>query len=144
MLDLDYFKKINDAYGHLVGDLVLQEVAFRLTGSVRTYDAVGRYGGEEFLVILPDCPPANLLTSGERLRRAVSGEPIETALGAIQVTASVGLASSIVNASSDCQSLLRVADAALYIAKGKGRNRVELAVLPVRVEEEELGGKALD
>ena len=144
MLDLDYFKRINDAYGHLVGDLVLQEVAFRLTGSVRTYDAVGRYGGEEFLVILPDCPPANLLTSGERLRRAVSGEPIETALGAIQVTASVGLASSIVNASSDCQSLLRVADAALYIAKGKGRNRVELAVLPVRVEEEELGGKALD
>jgi len=127
-----------------VGDLVLQEVAFRLTGSVRTYDAVGRYGGEEFLVILPDCPPANLLTSGERLRRAVSGEPVETALGAIQVTASVGLASSIVNASSDCQSLLRIADAALYIAKGKGRNRVEVAVLPVRVEEEELGGKSLD
>jgi diguanylate cyclase (GGDEF)-like protein len=134
MLDLDYFKKINDSYGHLVGDLVLQEVAFRLTGSLRSYDPVGRYGGEEFLVILPDCAPADLVASGARLCRAVAGQPIETAVGAIQVTVSIGLASSIVHQTSDCQSLLRAADTALYVAKSKGRNRVELAGLPVPAE----------
>lgn len=132
MLDLDYFKKINDTYGHLIGDLVLQEVAFRLIASVRGYDSIGRYGGEEFMIILPACTAANLLISGERLRRSVADQPIETAAGAIPVTVSIGLVSSTIRqAFPDCQSLLRSADAALYGAKRKGRNTIEQSSVPV-------------
>ncbi len=136
MVDLDHFKKINDSYGHMIGDLVLQEVAFRLSGSVRSYDSVGRYGGEEFLVILPGCTVRGLLASGERLRSVVAERPVETAVGAIAVTVSVGLVASTIrqtSSSSDCLSLLRAADAALYSAKNKGRNRVEHCSLPIRV-----------
>jgi diguanylate cyclase (GGDEF)-like protein len=136
MVDLDYFKKINDSYGHMIGDLVLQEVAFRLGGSVRSYDLVGRYGGEEFLVILPGCTVGGLLTGGERLRSMVAERPVETAAGAIAVTVSIGLVSSTIcqtSSSSDCLSLLRAADAALYNAKSKGRNRAEHCSLPIRV-----------
>jgi diguanylate cyclase (GGDEF)-like protein len=138
MVDLDYFKKINDSYGHMIGDLVLQEVAFRLSGSVRSYDSVGRYGGEEFLVILPGCTVGGLLTSGERLRSVVVERPVETGVGAIEVTVSVGLVSSTIHqtsSSSDCLSLLRTVDAALYSAKNKGRNRVEYSSLPARVKD---------
>ena len=131
MVDLDYFKKVNDAYGHIVGDLVLQEVAFRLGSSVRGYDLIGRYGGEEFLVILPGCTAEDLLISGERMRSVVAERPIETALGAIPVTVSIGLVSSTIDqTASDYLSLLRAADAALYGAKSKGRNTVDHASLP--------------
>lgn len=128
IIDLDHFKKVNDSYGHLMGDLLLQEVAFRLTSSVRGYDMVGRYGGEEFLVILPECTHADLDVSAERLRSSVAEQPVETAKGPIHVTISVGLAASNGSqAHQDCVGLLRAADGALYQAKNNGRNRVEHA-----------------
>ena len=89
MVDVDHFKAINDSYGHLVGDVVLTEVAKRLTASVRGYDSVGRYGGEEFLIIVPGCDPQGLIISAERLRGVIAESPINSASGSIPVTISV-------------------------------------------------------
>ncbi|MBI3894762.1 MAG: diguanylate cyclase [Acidobacteria bacterium] len=125
MADLDYFKKINDTYGHLAGDTVLREVAQRLQTGVREYDAVGRYGGEEFLIILPACQEIPL-KHAERLRKLVSAEPIYTDDGVIHITLSLGVAAST-HALSQPEVLLRAADAALYRAKRGGHNRVESA-----------------
>ena len=125
MADLDHFKKINDTYGHLAGDAVLREVAQRLQAGVREYDAVGRYGGEEFLIVLPACQEIPV-KHAERLRTLVSAEPIYTDDGAISITMSLGVAAS----RSDLfqpEALLRAADAALYRAKRAGRNRAESA-----------------
>ena len=125
MADLDHFKKINDTYGHMAGDAVLREVAQRLQAGVREYDAVGRYGGEEFLIVLPSCEEIPV-KHAERLRTLVSAEAIYTDDGAISITMSLGVASS----RSDLvqpEALLRAADAALYRAKRGGRNRAESA-----------------
>jgi two-component system cell cycle response regulator len=129
MADIDYFKKINDTHGHLVGDAVLQEVTRRLAVSVRPYDAVGRYGGEEFLIVFPGCSAANLLAGAERLRRCVADHPIETSAGRLPVTLSLGVASADQGEkeSPDCETFLHTADGALYAAKAHGRNRVETA-----------------
>jgi two-component system cell cycle response regulator len=129
MADLDHFKKINDSYGHLIGDAVLREVARRLAAAVRSYDCVGRYGGEEFLIIVPGCTAADLVTSAERLRACIAEQPIDTSVGQLQVTLSAGLVSAppISQHSVEHESLLQAADAALYSAKAKGRNRVETA-----------------
>lgn len=126
MLDLDHFKKINDTHGHLVGDTVLEEVAKRLAKSVRSYDWVGRYGGEEFLVIVSNCPASAVEKYGERLRAALADKSVATAAGEIAMSASIG-ASCSQQGGFDQDSLLRAADAALYRAKELGRNRVELA-----------------
>jgi len=130
MADLDHFKKINDTYGHLVGDTVLREIAERLQNSVRTYDFIGRYGGEEFLIIIPSCDPRGLRTGAERLRLAVSDRPIETPVGPIPCTMSIGIASAPMaeNGVSELEALLKVSDEALYRAKDNGRNRVEIAL----------------
>ena len=125
MADLDHFKRINDTYGHLAGDEVLRESARRMSSSVRLYDSVGRYGGEEFLMILPDCDAFGAKNQTERLRARVCGEPIATSEGSISVTISVGVCSH--NQSKDAEFAIRAADAALYRAKNGGRNRVELA-----------------
>ncbi len=126
MADVDHFKQINDAYGHPVGDVVLQEVAKRLSNAVRTYDSVGRYGGEEFLVILPGCTASDLLAGGERLRRSLADLPVATSAGPIPVTISIGLVSApLTEGDTDTHALLSAADSALYLAKTKGRNRVE-------------------
>jgi len=127
MADIDYFKQINDTHGHLVGDAVLQEVTRRLAAGVRTYDAVGRYGGEEFLVVLPGCKAADLVVSAERLRHSVADSPVETSMGQLPVTLSLGLASMEQGEKEtlDCEAFLRTADEALYAAKAAGRNRVE-------------------
>jgi len=129
MADLDDFKKINDTCGHLVGDAVLQEVARRLAAAVRSYDSVGRYGGEEFLILVPGCDALNLVVTAERLRHSVAGRPIDTSAGPITVTLSVGLVAAEPQdlGSLHCEVLLRAADAALYAAKAEGRNRVESA-----------------
>jgi len=129
MADVDHFKKINDTHGHLVGDAVLQEVTRRLASSLRQYDSVGRYGGEEFLIVLPACNAPNLLISAERLRRCIADQPVETSVGQIPVTLSLGLASveQGETRTPDCETLLRRADEALYAAKRRGRNRVETA-----------------
>jgi diguanylate cyclase (GGDEF)-like protein len=136
MADIDHFKKINDTYGHLVGDAVLQEVTRRLAASLRQYDAVGRYGGEEFLIVLPACNAPNLLISAERLRRSIADQPVETSAGQIPVTLSLGLASleQGEKETPDCETLLRHADEALYAAKARGRNRVETATLALHTK----------
>ncbi len=125
--DLDHFKEVNDTYGHLVGDAVLREAAQRITAAVRTYDAVGRYGGEEFLVVLSGYEEASD-KEAERIRQAVSAEPVSTAEGQIPVTISLGVASS--GQAQDLEAMLRAADAALYQAKRGGRNRVVVSSGP--------------
>jgi diguanylate cyclase (GGDEF)-like protein len=128
MADVDHFKKVNDTYGHLVGDTVLKEVGRRLAEGVRTYDSVGRYGGEEFLVIVPGCKPADLAASAERLRRSIAEPRFETSAGPLAVTLSIGIASGCDDGESqNSEQLLRAADTALYGAKAEGRNRVGVA-----------------
>jgi diguanylate cyclase (GGDEF)-like protein len=130
MADIDHFKKINDTYGHLVGDAVLQEVARRLVAAVRTYDAVGRYGGEEFLIVFPGCNGASLLAGAERLRCCIAEQPVESSVGRIPVTLSLGLASVEQGEETvNSEAILRRADEALYAAKARGRNRVESVVV---------------
>jgi diguanylate cyclase (GGDEF)-like protein len=129
MADIDHFKKINDTYGHLVGDAVLKEASRRLNTTLRSYDSVGRYGGEEFLIIVPGCDPLNLMVAAERLRHCIADRPMETSAGPVPVTLSLGAVAAQTNEreSIDAEALLRAADEALYAAKANGRNRVESA-----------------
>jgi two-component system cell cycle response regulator len=131
MADLDHFKEINDSRGHLVGDTVLRETGRRLAAAVRSYDWVGRYGGEEFLIIVPGCDAPGLTVSAERLRQAVSGRLFGSGAGQLSVTLSVGAvaAQTAKLGGLNCEALLRAADEALYAAKAKGRNRIENASL---------------
>lgn len=126
MLDVDYFKQINDTYGHTAGDEVLCEVCRRLENGLRQLDALGRIGGEEFLVVLPCCDLKAASIVAERLRHSIAAQPIMTSVGPINVTASFGITSTTPNATHPDQ-LLIMADQALYAAKGNGRNRVEMA-----------------
>ncbi len=127
MADVDHFKRINDSYGHQTGDTVLREVARRLLLSVRNYDYVGRYGGEEFLIVLTACVPSDLIVTAERMRICVSEKPVDTEVGSIPVTISIGLATQDVAGPEvvAAEELVRAADNALYVAKANGRNRVE-------------------
>ena len=125
MADLDHFKKVNDDHGHQAGDAVLRESADRIRSLMRPYDAAGRYGGEEFLFVLPDCNEENTAVMAERIRSLLGGDPIKTQQGRIPVTISLGAAVSGPG-ESDAGSLVRAADLALYLAKSRGRNRVEL------------------
>jgi two-component system cell cycle response regulator len=134
MADLDHFKHINDTYGHQTGDAVLREVTRRMLASLRNYDYVGRYGGEEFLVVLTACMPSDLLITAERMRVYVSEMPVETASGQVPVTISIGFAAQNADGSEilDPEGLVRSADSALYAAKANGRNRVERATENIR------------
>jgi two-component system cell cycle response regulator len=122
MADIDHFKQINDTHGHLVGDRVLRQTAQRLQAMLRPYDTVGRYGGEEFLVVLPGCGATEALALAERLRQGMAAEPIADNDQAFQVTLSFGV--SVWNSRISGQELLQSADSALYDAKRNGRNRV--------------------
>jgi diguanylate cyclase (GGDEF)-like protein len=125
--DVDHFKSINDTHGHPVGDEVLQEIARRLILGIRSYDFVGRYGGEEFLLVLNNCRPQFAEDRAEEIRKAVSNRPIQTASGAVQVTMSIGLLVSSSWGVRPVEELLHEVDAALYAAKAAGRNCVRLA-----------------
>jgi len=125
MVDLDFFKKVNDTHGHLVGDEVLREVTARMRASVRTFDTVGRYGGEEFIIILENAPLATARSIAERVRRHVEESPIKVKDLKVRLTLSEGLAAAHKNDS--VESLLERADAALYAAKSAGRNCVRVA-----------------
>lgn len=126
LADLDHFKAVNDSLGHLAGDAVLQEAVRRIQSALRPYDLVGRYGGEEFLVVLPGCDESVTLNIGERIRDRLAAEPIRYNGTALSVTTSLG--ATVCNTGPtpcDLNALLQAADSALYRAKKAGRNRVE-------------------
>jgi len=125
MLDIDHFKSVNDRFGHLTGDKVLREVARRLRTSARTYDLVGRFGGEEFLVVAPRCRAADSMIQAERLRESVCSPPMALKDTSVAITISVGVTTTRDANQLDIEALLNAADNALYRAKAAGRNRVE-------------------
>jgi len=125
MMDVDHFKRINDSYGHAVGDDVIRAVAARLRDAARDSDVLGRYGGEEFVLVTPETG-ASAAMLAERLREVISGTPVLTAAGPLAVTISVGMA-HVDSGDQDLGPLLARADAALYEAKQTGRNRVVVA-----------------
>lgn len=125
MADLDHFKLINDSLGHTAGDAVLREAARRMSACTRPYDAVCRYGGEEFLIVLPGCDLAGASVRAEEIRTAISGTPFQIPEGPVSVTCSLGVAAVSQPDSVDSSAVIREADDALYAAKKNGRNRVE-------------------
>lgn len=130
LIDLDHFKTINDTHGHLAGDAVLKEVSRRMAGCVRPYDTVGRYGGEEFVVVASSCGRPGAAVLAERILKSLRSTPIETAEGPLSVTVSCGIAVSNAAKPSDPHGLLQLADEALYRAKERGRDRSEFATEP--------------
>ena len=126
MADVDHFKQINDSYGHAGGDIVLQNIGKRITSALRSTDSVGRYGGEEFLLVLPRADSSGGRDVADRVRAAVAAEPIIRSPSELQVTMSLGVACSG-PALVDGAALVEAADQALYRAKANGRNRVEIA-----------------
>jgi diguanylate cyclase (GGDEF)-like protein len=125
LADLDHFKHINDTYGHLAGDAVLRETARRMRDAIRPYDSIGRYGGEEFLLVLSNCDTSGAVAIADRLLQAVRKDTIVLAEGTVSVTLSAGVATS--GTVQDPETLVGAADAALYRAKRGGRNRIEVA-----------------
>lgn len=124
MLDLDHFKQINDSRGHVAGDDALREVVRRIGTCMRSYDALGRYGGEEFMVVLPGCDEVCAISHAERLRRVIADEPMLLDGKGGRVTASFGASTGTPDQSYNVDHLIRAADEALYEAKRSGRNRV--------------------
>ncbi len=129
LADLDHFKRINDSYGHAAGDAVLCEAVNRMRVSLRLYDAIGRYGGEEFLMVLPGCTTQDAVKLADRLRMSIGQETVEVTGRHIVVTSSLGVAASDTIPVLDAASLIRAADTALYRAKAGGRNCLELATM---------------
>lgn len=123
--DIDHFKQFNDRYGHLVGDRVLQEVARLMLTSLRDSDILGRYGGEEFSILLPDTGVKAATNAAERLLTRIADTPIETEAGSLQVQVSIGVA-GLGKATPTLHDLINRADQAMYQAKEAGRNRVEV------------------
>lgn len=139
MADIDFFKRINDTHGHPVGDAVLRDVAKRLLTSVREYDAVGRVGGEEFLVVMPFKPGfAGVDAIATRVCQRVGDTAVPTSAGLLSLTISIGGVDETVDFTSDTDELIKKADDALYRAKELGRNRTEIimsgCVPPVLLE----------
>lgn len=133
--DVDHFKRINDHYGHGAGDAALVSVVQRISGVLRPYDAVGRYGGEEFLIIAPSCDFDLTQKLAERIRAAIERDVVDLGDGTITITASLG--ATLGTAESDPEFLVDVADGAMYQAKRNGRNRVETSLeLPQHETEE--------
>jgi diguanylate cyclase (GGDEF)-like protein len=121
--DIDHFKRVNDTYGHLVGDRVLAEIAGRLETAVRRYDTLARFGGEEFVVLVPDVSDIeSLVATGEQLRAAVRDAPFSAGGSELEITISIGVALAYAGDSAD--ALIGGADQALYAAKDAGRDCV--------------------
>lgn len=125
MVDIDFFKQVNDIHGHPVGDQVLREVANRLSSSVRSTDIVARIGGEEFVALLPDTSVSGALMLAEKLRQALRCQPLEVAGLALPITASFGVSNTSPHQRIGLDRLYETADQALYTAKKRGRDRVE-------------------
>jgi two-component system, cell cycle response regulator len=125
MIDLDHFKRVNDTLGHAAGDGVLREAARRMVACIRSYDSVCRYGGEEFLIILPGCDIAAATLRAQGIRLAVAKDTFQIPEGPLDITCSIGVAASSGADILDVRELIRRADEALYAAK-HNRNRVEV------------------
>jgi two-component system, cell cycle response regulator len=125
MVDLDHFKSINDNYGHFAGDAVLCEAARRMQNAIRQYDSVGRYGGEEFLILLTGCDEEASWAQAERLRKQLTHVHMPLQETSIGITASFGVTTALPGQSWTPEELIHKADEALYLAKRRGRNRVE-------------------
>jgi len=123
--DIDLFKSVNDTFGHLFGDEALREISRRLRGQLRIYDGVGRYGGEEFLMVLPNCDLANALLRANDLRESIASKPVVSSGVERSITMSMGVAVSNCGGKDELEKLLNQADDGLYAAKEKGRNRIE-------------------
>ena len=133
MADLDRFKDMNDRFGHTAGDVALRKVARKMASLLRPYDTVGRYGGDEFLIVLPNCNAAAAAQLAERLRSKIAAAPVRAAGQNIPVTITLGAASSSGPGRADMSALINAADEAMYSAKRAGRNRVAAAPTePVR------------
>ena len=132
LADIDHFKKVNDSHGHLFGDEALREIARRLQSKLRPYDGVGRYGGEEFLMVLPACDLDGARQRADELRDAIADRPIVSGGVEKSITVSMGVALSECIGIKEVETLLSRADSALYAAKSKGRNRVEPVAAPRR------------
>jgi diguanylate cyclase (GGDEF)-like protein len=124
MVDLDHFKQINDAHGHQAGDAVLREASRRMSAATRQYDSPGRYGGEEFLIVLPGCTARAGCAQAERVREAFSLDPFAAGGEPLTVTCSIGVSGRDICTAGDADRLIHEADEALYTAKRSGRNRV--------------------
>jgi diguanylate cyclase (GGDEF)-like protein len=125
LADIDHFKNVNDSLGHLTGDAVLREVSRRLKSDLRNYDGAGRYGGEEFLLILPGCDLATTIRRAKEIGKTVSATGVTSPKGIVQVTVSMGVTSIGGDKNARVEDLINRADIALYRAKKNGRNRVE-------------------
>ena len=133
LADVDHFKKVNDSFGHMAGDMVLKEIGTVLTRTLRPYDCVGRYGGEEFLLILPNCGMESALLRGEQLRAAVQSARMLDGETMLQVTASFGVVSALPS-HYEAETVIRAVDAALYRAKSNGRNCVIQAEIQTEMD----------
>jgi two-component system chemotaxis response regulator CheY len=127
MIDIDHFKRINDRYGHLIGDEILVEVADRLKNAIRPYDRIGRYGGDEILVVLPNCGNKEAKNIAKRLYDSVSEEKIRTEIGSLKINISVGCVSNENFLRVSKMELIQASDNALLSAKKKGRDRIILS-----------------
>ncbi|MGB7815600.1 MAG: GGDEF domain-containing protein [Methylotenera sp.] len=123
LIDIDHFKKVNDQYGHLCGDDVLRHLAKVIAGILRSSDVLGRYGGEEFCVFLPNTAEDDAVGLAERIRAGIEASPLKVNRTAIKTTVSIGVADSV-RAGYDFKGLVATADSAMYAAKNSGRNRV--------------------
>jgi diguanylate cyclase (GGDEF)-like protein len=126
MIDIDHFKRVNDIYGHAVGDDVIRELVRTCTDNLREGDLFGRFGGEEFVCLMPETDANEALACAERMRRSIEALHVDTGRGALKFTVSAGVA-VLEPANGDWDALLKQADDALYLAKGGGRNRTVLA-----------------
>ncbi len=125
MADLDRFKQVNDTHGHLAGDAVLREASQRMQAVLGRYDVSGRYGGEEFLIILPGCDCRTARAHAERLRAAICADSFAATADPLHVTCSIGVSCRVKPTATQVDALIREADLALYMAKDHGRDRVE-------------------
>lgn len=123
MVDLDYFKECNDHYGHLVGDVILREVAREIKENIRQIDFIGRYGGEELSIILTETDKGQALYAAERIRQAIASRQIRAYDEDLKITVSIGI-STFPDDAGEIQTLIDKADESLYLAKKAGRNRV--------------------
>ncbi len=124
MIDIDFFKKINDEYGHHTGDVVLKETAQVIKSCIRDIDVIARWGGEEFIVLLPETKKEEALGVASRIRETISGHSFSQIT--IQITVSIGLAGVPDHSIDTAEKLIHASDLAMYEAKSKGRNRIEV------------------